>query len=238
MSFLDKCHKTYKGQIQSKDMEKDSPLIPAIVIVFFVVASIVIAHFYTGGEPYDAGYSEYVNEEYWKLGQGSVILNVPDEMKVGTEETVEICVTKVTGQDLMVGLEEEGNLQVVKVKVGTFMGACVRGEAFDILALSSEEQIIPEYDFTQWKWIVMPKRSGIQSLFFTITVRIKMPNGDEEKKDLFVLKKQVLVQRNPTRTITAFLENNWQWIITTIGALAVGWIAKEIRRKRRSEEKG
>jgi hypothetical protein len=51
-------------------------------------------------------------------------------------------------------------------------------------SLSNEEQIVAGEGFTQWEWDVVPLKSGIQYLILCVTVRLKLPNGAEEKKRL------------------------------------------------------
>lgn len=175
--------------------------------------------------------SEIVEDELKKLSPGCILFNPSQEMKVGVKERVEVRIAKTITEDLTLGLRGRGIPQIEKIGVATFMKVHLTGDNFDIKTLSHDEQPVIGEGFTQWDWDVIPLKFGIQSLLLTVTVRIKIPNYDEEKKDYPVFEKQIRVKVNLTYSINKFIKNYWQWIIGTIIASGIiKWIVTKLRR--------
>lgn len=181
--------------------------------------------------------SEIVENELKKLSPGQILFNVPQEMKVGIKERVEVRITKTITEDLPKGLKGRGLPQIEGIMVNTLMGVRLnKDDNFYINALSHEEQIVAGEGFTQWDWDVTPLESGIQSLLLTVTVRIKIPNFDEEKKDYPVFERQIKVKVNPIYSIKKFINNYWQWIIgTIISSGVIGLVVKKWRKSRKKK---
>jgi hypothetical protein len=181
--------------------------------------------------------SEIVENELKKLSPGQILFNVPQEMIVGIKERVEVRITKTITEDLAKGLKGRGLPQIEEIRVNTLMGVRLNGDNFDIKALSHEEQIVAGEGFTQWAWDVTPLESGIQSLLLTVTVRIKIPNYGEERKDYPVFERKINVKVNPPYTIKKFIRSYWQWIITTIiGSGVIGWLVKKLWKSRKKKK--
>jgi hypothetical protein len=178
--------------------------------------------------------SEIVENELKKLTIGRILFNVPQEMKVGTKERVEFRIAKNFTENLSTGLRGHGIPQIEEIKVNTLMGVRLNGDNFDIKALSHEEQIVTGDGFTQWDWDVTPLKSGIQRLLLSVTIRIKIPNYGEERKDYPVFERPIKVKVNPIYSLKNLIKSYWQWIVSTIiGSGIIGWIIKRILKKRR-----
>jgi len=178
--------------------------------------------------------SEIVEDELKKLSPGRILFNPPQEMKVGVKERVEVRIAKTITEDLTLGLKGRGIPQIEEIRVGTFMKVHLTGDNFDIKTLSHEEQPVIGEGFTQWDWDVIPSKSGIQFLLLTVTVRIKIPNYDEERKDYPVFERRIRVKVNLIYSINKFIKNYWQWIIgMIISSGIIGWIATKLRRLRK-----
>lgn len=179
--------------------------------------------------------SEIVENELKKLSPGRFLFNVPQEMKVGVKERVEARIAKNFTEDLSIGLRGHGVPLIEEIKVNTLMGVRLNGRNFDIKALSHEEQIVTGEGFTQWDWDVVPLKSGDQLLSLVVTVRIKIPDYGEERKDYPVFDRQIKVKVNPVYTIKTFIESYWQWIIVTILIPLIGWVVKKLWKSRKEE---
>ena len=186
----------------------------------------------TPAPPPMADISKIVEDELKKLAPGKILFNPPEVMKVGVKERVEVRISKTITEDLTKGLRGRGVAQIEGIRVGTFMKVRLTGDNFNIKVLSHEEQLVSGEGFTQWDFDVVPLKSGIQSLLLTVTVRIKIPNYGEERKDYPVFERKITVEVNPIYSITNFIEKNWQWIITTVIGLiiAFGIIQRIIKR--------
>lgn len=158
-------------------------------------------------------------------------------MKVGVKERVVVRLTKDITENLTEGLEGVEAPQIEPIEVGTFMTVKLTSsrDSFDINAIRSEKQVVRPVGFTEWCWDVTPLKSGIHELLFTVTVRILIPDQDEQKIDWLVMDKQISVEVNPSYTFKRFIGCYWQWIVATIiSAIAViPVILKLVRRTRK-----
>jgi hypothetical protein len=91
------------------------------------------------------------------------------------------------------------------------MSAELRADAgaFDIKALSTPIQNIDNESYTEWEWVVTPKKSGDSPL--KLIIRVKDLN-----KDIVVFNKNIKIKKNVTVAVGGFFEKYWQWFMTTI----------------------
>ena len=113
-------------------------------------------------------------------------------------------------------------------KTGTQMRAELQGDSFTIAPLftadAAEQPIVGDY--AQWEWKVIPLVDGNQTLRLCVDAIIEIPGYNDRSTPVRVFEKVIRVKINPIYTIGTFLENNWQWIITTIlstGILSLLW---------------
>ena len=180
-------------------------------------------------------FQELFKKEIEKLSSGRILFNPREKMKVGVKERVDVRITKNITDNLTEGLIGSGEPQIEEIEVGTFMMAKLTGDNFYINPLSSEEQVVRPVGFTEWSWDVTPLKSGIQELHLTVTVRILIPDQDEQKIDWDVLDKRISVEVNSLYTIKRFIGSYWQWIVGTIITIVIAAIG--IRKKIWREER-
>ena len=152
---------------------------------------------------------------------GWIAYSVPEEMKVAKSYSIKVRISKKTGQtkaDLILGNHDAINnphlpsiATIEDVKVSGEMSAELRadGESFDIKALSTPVQNIDNESYTEWEWIVTPKKSGSSPIKLIIKVK-------ELNKDIVVFNKSIKIQKNVTVAVEGFFEKYWQWLMTTI----------------------
>jgi len=178
--------------------------------------------------------SEFIADQLKKLTSGRILFNPPEEMRAGVKERIEARIAKGFSEDLSKGLRGAGVPRIDTIKVGAFMKVRLLGDNFDIDSLSHGEQFVAEDKFTEWNWDVTPLKSGRQELSLVATVRIKLAEWGEEKRDYPVFSQQIKVKINPIYSVKTFTLNNWQWVISTIlGSGLIGWIYKRVKAKRR-----
>ena len=154
--------------------------------------------------------------------RGWIAYSIPKEMKVAKSYSVKVRISKkINGQnkaDLILGSQDVINNKslpsiatIEDVKVSGEMLAELRGDvdAFDIKALSTEVQNIDNESYTEWEWVVTPKKSGYSPLKLVIKVK-------ELNKDIVVFNKDIQVQKNVTVSVEGFFDKYWQWFMTTI----------------------
>ena len=153
---------------------------------------------------------------------GWIAYSVPEEMKVAKTYSVKVRISKKSGSqtkaDLILGSADAINnpslpsvATIEDVKVSGEMSAELRADAgaFDIKALSTPVQNIDNESYTEWEWVVTPKKSGDSPL--KLIIRVKDLN-----KDIVVFNKNIKIKKNVTVAVGGFFEKYWQWLITTI----------------------
>lgn len=152
--------------------------------------------------------------------RGWIAYSIPKEMKVAKSYSVKVRISKkINGQnkaDLILGSQDAINNKslpsiatIEDVKVSGEMSAELRGDAFDIKSLSTEVQNIDNESYTEWEWVVTPKKSGHSPLKLVIKVK-------ELNKDIVVFNRDIQVQKNVTVAVEGFFDKYWQWLMTTI----------------------
>jgi len=97
------------------------------------------------------------------------------------------------------------------------------GEAFSIQALNEEAQVIPAHGYTEWAWDVVPVQSGTRTLHLHVTVRIRLPHG-EERKDHPVVDRIIQVDVDSIYSIKKWIADHWQWLLGTLVIPLIAWI--------------
>lgn len=178
----------------------------------------------------DSHYSRATNEGLKatldELTEGQILFNPPKEMTVGTKEKIEARISKKLVTNISEGLKGRGEPELVSIKVGSFMTTRLRGNNFQIDALSSEGQVVPDEDFAQWEWDVTPLKRGAQTLQLLVIIRIKLAATDEEPLDLPVLEREIKVRVAPWYSTHTFFTKNWRWIIAAILIPVLGILIK------------
>ncbi len=200
-----------------------SALIISIIALFFIATFFIVATKKSSLKteepvPYLRGpdLTQIVEDELNTLAKGQILFNPPQKMKVGIKERVEVRIAKTITEDLNAGLKGHGVPIIEEIRVGTFMRARLKGDNFNIEALSEKDQLVAGEGFTQWNYNVTPLKSGIQSLSLTVTVRIKLPGNVEETKEIEVFDREISIHVNISYTLKKFIKNYWWGIITAI----------------------
>jgi hypothetical protein len=184
-------------------------------------------------EPLDP--AEIVARELAQLETGRILYNPPDEMRVAETERVEARITRDMGIPLNEGLSGSGTPREEEIPVTTFMTVRLTGNNFDILPLSSNEQVVAGDLPTSWAWDVTPRASGEQRLMLIVTARVKLAGYPDEQKDLTVIERPIAVQVNPVYSARAFVSENREWIVSAVLIplllTAGGWVWQRTRRR-------
>ena len=173
----------------------------------------------------ESAWHNILEEELDRMPLGRIVFNPPSSMKVGIKERVEVRISKDFNVDLAAALKGKGVAQIEDVKVSELMKVRLSGDDFNIASLNEEEQVIGKKGFTEWAWDIVPNKRGEKILHLHVTLRIRLPFG-EEKKDCPVLDRDVLVKINPTYSIRLFYLTYWKWIITAVVVPLLGLVWK------------
>lgn len=175
------------------------------------------------------------------INKGWIAYSVPNEMKVSKNYSVKVRISKKTSRQskytLILGREDAINnpdyptvATIEDVRVSGEMSAELRGDLddFKIVSLSTPNQNIDDESYTEWEWIVTPKKSGQSPLKLIIKVK-------ESNKDIIVFNKQIKIKSNMPVAVEGFFEKYWQWFMTTIIIPIFIWFWN--RKKKRQTKK-
>ncbi len=180
------------------------------------------------GMPFESNPQIALDDELKKLASGKLLINTPHEMQVGVPERVNVRIAKTATQNFLEGLVHSQEAEVENIRTSRSMIVSLRSEDFKIEALSNEEQIIEDTDYTQWDYKVAPLKSGNRKVCISITVLLTEENEDF-RKTLLILEKEITVRSNPIYSIKTFVSDYWQWIFASALIPAIGLVLKVLR---------
>lgn len=153
---------------------------------------------------------------------GWISYSVPQQMKVQKSYSIKVRISKKTsGQNkaiLILGESDAINnseypttATIEDIRVSGEMSAELRGDSewFNIVALSTNTQDIDTQSYTEWEWVVVPKKGGQSPL--KLVIKVKNLN-----KDIIVFNKNIGIKSNIPVSIEGFFDKYWQWLMTTI----------------------
>ncbi|MEK7794737.1 MAG: hypothetical protein AAB353_09420 [Candidatus Hydrogenedentota bacterium] len=143
----------------------------------------------------DPDWHHVLTEELHRLSYGNIMFNPPDTMKVNATERVEVRISQDPARNLIEALKGKGDPIVETIRVGPLMSARLTGKAFEIVDLSTQDQVIEATEFTQWSWDVIPREPGKQTLHLHVVVRLPVLDK-EQRKDLPVMDREIMVVVN------------------------------------------
>jgi hypothetical protein len=153
---------------------------------------------------------------------GWVAYSVPETMKTFRTYSIKVRISKksnrqnkavlILGDDDVINNSEYPSLATIDdIKISGEMTAELRGDsdAFFIKSLSTKVQNIDNESYTEWEWVVTPKKIGESPL--KLIIKVKGSN-----KDIVVFNKNIKVKKNVSVEVVGFFDSNWQWLMTTI----------------------
>jgi len=159
-----------------------------------------------------------IEEQFSKLPEGFVKFIFSKKMKVDVSEKVEAYLAKDMYQisekieQHYFSIEYEVSSLSRKVKITSLMRISLGGANFDIKETTPPVQQILNNEATTWRWTVKPLKSGIQKLFLSIDIIIKLPQDSDRERHITMLEEEIKVKVNPKY----ILECNWKWILGTM----------------------
>jgi hypothetical protein len=169
-------------------------------------------------------------DELAKLSIMAVVFNAPEQMNAGVHEKVEVRMAESLPEDFIVKLKELGIKSADDIVAGSSIKARLVGDGFQIEPLSDEDKKISSEGLTPWIWDVTPLRSGTQPLLLLMTIKVKVPGGGSETKELPVFSKPAQIARSPAFAAVRFLRSRWPWFAGGFFTLGVAvWFLRQLR---------
>ncbi|MGH7765960.1 MAG: hypothetical protein ACREQP_00780 [Candidatus Binatia bacterium] len=160
-------------------------------------------------------------DELEKLTVKAVVFNAPEQMNAGVHDKVEVRIAESLPEDFPVKLKELGIMGADEIAAGSSIKARLVGDGFEIQLLGDDEKAVSEEGLTPWMWDVTPVRSGTQPLLLLMTIKVKIPGGGNETKELPVFSKPAQVAGSPAYATVRFLRGRWPWFAAGLFTLGV-----------------
>ncbi|MGF1547644.1 MAG: TIR domain-containing protein [Thiotrichales bacterium] len=160
---------------------------------------------------------------------GEIAFNPPQTMRLNRTERIEVRIQP--GAVETTGMVGAGEVQVESIRVTSSMsvrlccGPPAEEHPFDIIAQSSERQVVDAGGFTQWVFEVTPREPGVQRLTLTVAARFEFSNGEVIPKDYPVKIKEIRVEVEPRSNLVP--------VVAAIAAVLAGLALARWRQTRR-----
>jgi hypothetical protein len=139
--------------------------------------------------------------------EGCILWNMPDRMRVGQRERVEIRLgdAHVAENQLRAGLQGRAPPQIDQLEISSLMRVTIASDAkdFDVHALSTLDQYIRAAKVVRWDFDVRPLRAGRRTLRILVSMRLRV-EGKDEVVDLPSYEREVRVRIAPLHTAGQF----------------------------------
>lgn len=151
------------------------------------------------------------------LDLGNLAFNSPELMGVGEVYQVELLLSPVESESVLASaVSGDGPVETVSgIRVAPEMEASLIGSGFDIKAVTPARQAVSRLNKTRWAWDVSPKEKGKHNLHLTLSARIRV-DGKDTPYVVRTFSKTIKVEVSFWGTVVAWLENNLEWVWTTL----------------------
>ena len=168
-----------------------------------------------------------------QLDRGVIVFNKPESLRVGDPERVVVRIATDELEEIYEDFEGAGEVKEQPIPVSRVMRVTFLADAttFTVNSLSSEDQLVLDQAFTQWEWVITPKRPGSHTLTIRASVLLVDPSHGEKPIDRTVLTERVRVDINPAYSVREFASSNWQWLWTVV-VIPVGAAVLRAQRRR------
>ena len=171
---------------------------------------------------------------------GIVAYSVPKEMQVGKTYTVKLRISKeknkvqiVRGDGIPIAdIKVDSRIIISSIRVEPVMSAKLITDSSKMIIqpVSTEIQDIEDQGFTEWAWRLTPIKGGDVLLRIVLNIKQKV-DGDVILKDIPVYDEVVSIKSNVVFSISGFIGQYWQWIMTTIIIPLVVWFYNKKKKK-------
>ena len=167
------------------------------------------------------------------LPLGNVVFDPPRTMEVDDSATVSVVLSPTDSiEKLKQQLPQEHRKDAevgADIKVSSRMKAALVGTYFDIKELRPAIQAVTSIAPTTWRWTITAKEDGTQELSVQLMLFLEI-DGKETPFLVKSFERTVEVEVTSLVRTRKFVENNWQWLASTIVIPLGIWIYKKRNR--------
>ena len=148
-----------------------------------------------------------------KENNGSVFYNIPDTMKCQSSYNITLRITK-SKNIIEMSNDMEGTIKTAYIPTTEQMSVRLLDPTKSFDGIDNEANIqrveTDSTQYTEWNWTVIPVKSGSNQLEIEIST---IKNGIPKK---VVYRDTIIVKSNILADIKFFINNNWQYILSTL----------------------
>ncbi|MCL5801315.1 MAG: hypothetical protein M1283_02070 [Gammaproteobacteria bacterium] len=185
-----------------------------------------ISLFSVGGQ---AGAAETVQDLGVVMRQELAYLSVqnfrfipPHDLMVGEPARLELQLTQNIVEPITRAINHASPAKLTTLKIGAHLIAGLRGDGFRITPVTHEEQGLGVQPTLQWVWNMLPLKAGDRSLDLDLTLRLKIPSGEETRVYSWPECK-VRVEPNVYFVAKTFIKDHWKALFAVTALLAAGF---------------
>ena len=143
----------------------------------------------------------------------------PHDLMVGEPARLELQLTQNIVEPITRAINQASPAKLTTLKIGAQLIAGLRGDGFRITPVAHEGQGLGVQPTLQWAWNVLPLKSGGRSLDLDLTLRLKIPSGEETRVYSWPECK-VKVEPNVYFVAKTFIKGRWKALFTATALLA------------------
>lgn len=172
-----------------------------------------------------SGEPDLVDRALEHLRQAALAFNAPRSMALDDVVSVELLLSPAhSPAELEQLIALPGEKHSAPVRASNRMEArLLGGEAFEVTAVTPEEQAISATEPTEWRWSVRPKHGGENTLTLNVTAIFPL-EGSSARRSLKMFEQKIEVRVSVGQRLATFVGNNWQWLWTTFLAPLGLWL--------------
>lgn len=168
-----------------------------------------------------------------QLSLASIAFSIPESTNVDNSFVVQLLIDLTKNEEHLVSmLEEKGKKFSAGVPVSKIVMVELKSDGFVVEKISPIKQPLSSTEPTEWLWNLKPKVTGMHTVFLAITAIVTV-DGEKETRLLETFQKEVIVEVAALQLTERWLEDNWQWVWSSLLVPVAVWSVSTIRKKRR-----
>lgn len=218
-----------------------SPKPPSPSLRAFVVEELIATGVFHGHAmasfPKEVTPEEAIEEAVHKLPKGEIYHNVPEEMEVGIQETIEAGVAPEVTEKIKKELQGKGKINIESGvqydPSGVEMKLVVAPDEFKVLDVEGGKQFISSVTPGKWVWRVTPLKAGDNLIVVKAVVDLNVPQLKITRPvefETFSVTRKVRV--NLVYSSSQFVSSNWKEVLGlligsgSLASLVTWWIGR------------
>jgi len=167
-----------------------------------------------------------VDEILRELDWGNIAFNAPATMRYAQPRPVELLLSPALSvTDLQEKLHQKVGAQSAHIQVSNIMEAQLTGTGFTIEAQRPALQAVTSQQITRWVWRVTPTELGRRTLHLTLSAHLDVA-GRDAPLVVQTFHRAIQVDITIRQRISAFIQNNWQWLWAAVLVPVAGYLWK------------